>query len=324
MTDVLVQLPTLSWRGIWVPVTNRSVSFSQELAEQKFSYRDNAFMESLGAKNISFNYSIPFREDIAKGPYENLFIDVFPKFLAACRDRSAGVLMDPVLGQYSAKCTQFSSTLNPNARDGLDVDVSFIYAPAIDEAEFLPDKIDGITELDNQAGLLDANVAKADFNATILEAETGGVVTTNRQEAPPKAFQDLLGQIDGFGRQIERFGNKIDSSLSSVAFKLEQMEETISVLQNPKNWPLQRSSRRLRGAIANVSLKVAYPGKEVLTYNVNFDISIGDLAANVGMTTGAFLALNPTVALTPTVPSGSQVLYLVDSGSSIAAGLGLS
>ena len=310
LNDVLLQLPTFSWRGIECPITSRQANFSQSHAPQTFSYRDNAVIESLGAQNFQFSYTIPFRQDIAKGPYKNLFVDVFPKFLAACRKRSPGTLNDPVLGEFRAKCVSMSTSLDVNKRDGVDVDVQFIQAPAIDEVDALPAKIEGITDLDDMAGVLDANVDRADFTQSEIEGTTGEIQTSNRQEEPPEAYQDLLGQLDGFGRQIERFGNKIDAGLSNVAFKLEKMEETISVLQNPKNWPLQRSSRRLRGAIANVALTVAYPGKKVLRHLVPFDISVSSLASNLGMDTGAFLALNPTVAINPMVPAGTEVSYL--------------
>jgi len=325
MTDVLKQLPVLSWRGIEVPITARSISFSQTQAKQKFSYRDNSYIESLGADNIGFSYTIPFRQDIAKGPYVDLFVDVLPRFLEACRRNTAGDLNDPVLGIFRAKCTNFSSTLSPDRRDGVDVEVSFIQAPEIDAVEALPSSIQGISELDDQAGALDDQVALADFTQTAVDSLTGelqlraeteietllaGIQSSSINLGPPDAFQDLFGQIDGFGRQVERFGNKISAKLDQASFKLEKMERTISVLGNPKNWPLQRSSRRLRGNIESVKKTLSNPGKSVLSYTVKFAQGIADIAAKLGMAVNDFVKLNPTLARRISVQAGTVVKYL--------------
>jgi hypothetical protein len=67
-------LPPLSWRGLQYPVTQRSVSFRHQGAEHTIQYRDYDFIEQLGVHGLTFSYTLPMREDIARGPYKHLFV----------------------------------------------------------------------------------------------------------------------------------------------------------------------------------------------------------------------------------------------------------
>jgi len=324
--DALKKLGPLSWRGIKVPIVSRKVDFSQSLARQKFGYRDNAFIESLGAENFS-SYTIPFRQGIVRGPYDpNLFSVTLPAFIVACRDSTAGELHDPVLGNFRCKCTSFSSSLDMNKRDGVDVDVAFVYAPEIDEVEKLPSKVASTSAIFAQLSNLDGDIDKGDWGQqvgaassaelvetaeVVVESITGELVRTG-VFGPPEPFADLFGQIDGFGRQIERFGNKIDAKLNNVLFKLEKMEETISVLEEPANWPILKSSRRIRANIESTKERLANPGRAIFTMLTKSYQSIGNLASAVGMPVDRFLRLNPSLSKHPLVPPNTAVNYISD------------
>jgi len=311
-TDALKKLGPLSWRGIQVPIVSRKVDFSQSVARQKFSYRDNSFIESLGAENFSFGYTIPFREDITRGPYDaNLFSVTLPAFIAACRDSSAGELHDPVLGNFRCKCVSFSSSLDTNKRDGVDVEVGFVYAPRINEVEKLPSQVASTSAIFAQVTDLDGNIDKGDWEQESVESLTGELVRTGVFE-PPEPFADLFGQIDGFGRQIERFGNKIDAKLNNVLFKLEKMEETISVLEDPTNWPILKSSRRIRANIESTKERIANPGKAVFRMLTKTYQSVGNLASALGMPVDQLLRLNPALSKNPLVPPETTVNYISD------------
>tara|TARA_R100001163_G_scaffold65609_1_gene63498 strand:+ start:1548 stop:2561 length:1014 start_codon:yes stop_codon:yes gene_type:complete len=329
MPDVLKELAPMSWRGIVVPITDRSVKFDQSLAKQKFSYRDNAFIESLGAENFSFDYTVPFRQDIIRGPYSELFTEVLPQFMAACRDSSAGTLYDPVLGEFRAKCVSFSSSLSPDRRDGVDVQVSFIYAPEIDEVQQLPTEVATLGTVVTDTTDLDAQIPKMDFSFSsssqvgdltnldleIFESaqlgEPGDAGLGIRQLEPPPPFTDILGQIDGVGRQFERYGNRVDATLNRTAFGLEKLESTVSALGNVKNWPVVRTSRRIRGAIERVKGKLGDPGKSIARFVTKRYMTISEIAASLRMSVKNLLDLNPSLANRPSVPPNTPVFYYV-------------
>ena len=103
MTDILKSLQRASWREIEFPVMQvRDFGFQHDQAQHRYLFLDAQLIESLGRKNPTYKYIIPFREDIAKGPWANLFTQVYPDFLDACQDSSRGVLVDPAHGALPA------------------------------------------------------------------------------------------------------------------------------------------------------------------------------------------------------------------------------
>lgn len=163
MTDVYKQLPRLSWRGIVVPVASRSATFSHDNVSHKFVYRDNELVEALGARNWTFSYTIPMREDIVRGPYLNLFTRTMPEFILACRDRTPGDLEDPVLGVFRARCTSLAGTSDVTRRDGDDLQVEFIHAPEIDDIDLLSGGAQDVRGAAEDARSLDDAVAAVDW-----------------------------------------------------------------------------------------------------------------------------------------------------------------
>lgn len=292
MTDALVALPRLSWRGIEVPITgNRTATFAHDDVRHKLSFRDNKIVESLGASNWSFSYTIPMRQDIARGPYRNLYTEVLPRFILACRDRTPGDLVDPELGLFLCKPTEFTSTLDVTKRDGTDIQVEFVLAPPFEEPDF---EILGTLSVDaiaTQAGLLDGEVATVDWE----------------QEEPPEPSLDPLTAIDSVGRQIEFAANRVSNKLDDTAFRLEKLEDTIDRLENPQNWPLRRSSRRLREATIRAKQRGDDPLRRIITVTQRYNATVGAVARDADMTVDELLALNPGLAGSPLVPQGSQV-----------------
>lgn len=280
MTDIFKDLPRLKWRGIEVPVAERRVGFEQELARHKYAYRDNELVESLGCHNWRFEYTIPFREDIQKGPYRNLYVETFSTFLQACRDRSEGVLDDPVLGLYKARVESLSIQTDINRRDGEDVQVVFVHSPALDEA--------------------------------------GDLFETTASRLPGRQIVEELGvdifdQIGQIGTQISVYANRIDAMLAAYEFKIDKVIDKFVALNeaanNPQNMPLIRSALRAKDAVerARYSRNVTQ-GKAIVAQIIDRDFTVTSLASYLRMNIMDLLLLNPQLP-TPLVPSGSAVFY---------------
>ncbi len=300
MTDALASLPRLSFRGIVVPVTGgRDAGFSHEDVAHKFIYRDNEFLEALGARGWTFSYTIPMRQDIARGPYSNLYTEVLPRFIAACRDTEPGELVDPELspiyGSFRVKPTSLTSQLDVNKRDGTDIRVEFVHAPEFDDLDSDVDGAQSIADLATQAGLLDGEVLVVDWE----------------QEVPPEPSLDPLTAIDSIGRQLDRNVNKVSAKFDDAAFRLEKIEKTFDRLENPQTWGVRRSTRRLRSAVIRSKQRADDPLKRIVTVAQRFNTTATAIALEHGMTLQELLRLNPGIAATPIVLAGTTIRKLV-------------
>jgi hypothetical protein len=299
MTDALAALPRFSWRGIEVPITGvRSASFQHENAQHKFLYRDGEIVEAVGARNWTFSYTLPMRQDIAKGPYKNLYSVVLPQLVEAMRDRSPGELVDPELGLFMCRPTSLTSDLDVTKRDGTDLRVEFVHSPELEQVDLEVVGFLDAGSLSSEAGLLDGEVALVNW----------------QQEEPPEPSADIFGAIDGIGRQIEFAGNRLSNKLDDAAFRLEKIEKTIDRLEDPKTWGIKRSSRRLREATLRLKERGNDPVRKIITITRDYAGSISEIAADSGMTLDELLRMNPGLASSPQVPIGASVRVFAKAG----------
>lgn len=299
MTDVLIQMQRPAWRFIEFPITGRNFGFQQELAKHRYIFRDQQLIESLGAENPTYRYTIPFREDLTKGPYVHLFTEVYPDFLAACLDRTRGILSDPVHGDVNCKCVSLSEELSPNKRDGLDVEVEFIVAPL--ESDVLQDlgtQIKTLAGVTDDARRFDADVAKVDW----------------QQETPPPATVSPLDFVSSVGNQLEVAGGKITSALADYSFRLEKTIDTIDRLKDPSLAPMRQQARRLQADVLKLEDRTDVTGtRPVKRITTATNQSLSALAAGLGMTVQEFARLNPQCMRSPFVKAGTTISSFADS-----------
>lgn len=295
MTDALKDLPRFRWRGMEVPLTSCKGSFEQDDVIHKFEFRDKELLESQGVKNWRFSYTIPFREDLTKGPYRKLFSSVLPDFILACRDRTPGPLYDPILGSFRAKVANFAVETDVHKRDGSDVSVDFIEAPTIGEIDDFVTVHDVTDKADSRS--IDDAIKLVNW----------------KQETPPDPTTDVLDALDGFGRQIEASGNRYAAALDSYTFKLSKIETTIDRLGDPTTWQLRAAVRRARcDALVQALTGIVGAGdsKGKTGTKITNGGPIAVVAQSVGMTTQGFLALNQLLSRMPIVPQGTSVRYI--------------
>ncbi len=302
MTDVLKQLRVASFRGIIFPIVARTFGFQQAQTEHRFIFKDDQLIEALGRQNPTFRYTIPFREDIFASPWNgaNLFTRVYPLFLEACRDRSNGDLRDPIHGQQQVKCSSLQETIDVNRRDGVDVDVDFIFSPNQDAvASSLGSEITTIEGSKALARDFDADVATIDFPP---------------QEPAPQATLDPFTLITSVANQLETNGNKIQAALSDVGFRAERAIDSIDRLKDPKLSPTRQTGRRLIAAQrrAQETFGAAGPRRVLRVHTVQGNIGVIALAGNLGNKPQEFLAINPGLARSPQVKKGKQVRFFAE------------
>lgn len=291
-----------AWRFIEFPISERKYGFQQEQARHRYIFKDRQLIESLGTENPTYRYTIPFREDISKGPYKHLFTEVYPEFLAACLDRTRGVLSDPVHGDVNCKLVSLAETLDINRRDGIDVEAEWIVAPL--ESEIVNDlgtqiqTLQGATE---SARRLDDEIKKVDW----------------RQEQPPQPTVSPLDFVSSVGNQIEVAGGKVTAAVADAAFRLEKTNATIERLKDPNLEPLKQQVRRLQAALFRFEDNTDVTGVHPLTRGTTTaNKSLSALAASVGMTVQEFIRQNPKLARSPLVPAGTPIRRYTDKSLS--------
>lgn len=309
MTDILKQLQPGSWREIEFPITAREFGFAQEQAQHRFIFRDQKLIESLGRDNPTYRYTIPFREDLAVAPWagRNLFTSVYPDFLDACQDRSRGVLADPVHGSRPCKCVSLREILDVNRRDGLDVEVEFIRAPAEQEFEdnlgtqirTLQGAIDGARNFDSAA-------------AQISQRDQEKLAALRLQ--PPGATVSPLDAISAVGNQLEVIAGKPTAALGDAAFRIEKSVATIDRLKNPDFAGARRNARRLQASLLDLEDRADPTGARPLRRVTNAtDRTLSALASALGIPLQELIRLNPHLARTPLVKAGTEIRVTADS-----------
>lgn len=292
-TDVFRLVPHFTWRETVYPISARSVSFRHEQVEHKIQYRSGDFPEPLGPHSYLFRYTIPMREDIARGPYKNLFNIGLPDLVRDCRDREPGELVDPFYGLFRCVPISFDETVDINKRDGTDVQVEFLHAPNLgDDEPLLRDNITGLEGLSSNAGALDEELTAADWN----------------QEPSPEGLTDVLSAINGVGRKGLRQIDRTSARLDDLAFRLKKIDETASAAENPQNWRLRDSVRDALDSTLRIKRRVTEnPSKRVDRVLTRYAKTMSVIAAENHMTIKELLDLNPNLVSSggPMVPQGT-------------------
>jgi hypothetical protein len=291
MTDVFPLLERFKWRGQEYPLLARSVSFAHEGAPSRIQYRDNEFIEQLGAHSLTFSYTIPAREDIAKGPYRALFREGYYRLFRDMRNRDPGELVDPFLGTFQCVPTRFDDEPDVNKRDGTDLRLEFTHSPDQSGQEYEP--APALGGLATDAGALDAELQKVDWE----------------QEPSPEPTVDPIDAITGVGAQVENNVGKVSAALDDFAYKCEKVEQQIDRLDNGSAaWPLQRALRRNRYNAKQAKKRLGTdPTKKVITVTNSYGRPFSVVANEAQMDLMAFIELNPALLALPFVPAGALI-----------------
>jgi hypothetical protein len=285
-------LPRMQWRGVQYPILERNVSFAHEKVEHKLQYRENDFIETLGPHSWLFKYTIPMREDIASGPYKNLFNEGLPRLVRDMRNKEPGDLIDNVYWTYRCIPVSFSETTDNNKRDGTDVQVEFLYSPLLEDTE--PDQnhtVTGLVNLVGESGMLDADLAKQDWN----------------QEPSPEGMTDAISAIAGAGAQGLRQVDKLASALDDVTFKAQKVEEVCDNAENPQNWRIKDSAKQVQYEAVSIKNRISEdPATKIIRMTSRVRTTLSTLARDSGMSLNELLSMNPSLARSPVIPAGTR------------------
>lgn len=293
--DALSKLQEFSWRGVKYPITSAQYGYRHEAAEHKLAFGDVSVVEQLGRRNPTFSYTIPMQNNIASGPYKQLFKKVL-SLDAAMRDRSPGPLTDPVWGNWQVKPVSLASSTEANNRNGVMVEVQFIWAPELEQELIISGGIADVAGLTDEAGKLDAEVKR---------------VFSKNQEPSPGPATDPLSAIAGVGQQLDRAGDKISANIQRFSYQTEKIEAaTVRLVRrtrDPDGYGIIRACRRQRASAARLLRQGLDPSRIIVPVVVGQTKHVLSLASELGMTVKEFALINPTALASPLIQAGTKI-----------------
>ncbi len=287
----------MTWRGQSLPISSRTVSFSHDNVQHKFTYRNGNIIETTGAQSWTFSYTIPMRENLRIGPFEALFSQGLTRLVRNMRDKRPGILIDPVYGQFQCAPGSFADNIDVNLRDGTDIEIQLMHSPDIDDVSEELKNTPDVRQIESEARTLDEQV------------QVSGVVGLNNK--PPEPTTDIFSAIAGVGRQIELRGNQTLNALERYIFEVEQIENAVDRLEDPSTFSLKRRSRRARDTAHRAKDRLQNPFRRIKTVTFDYAQTISSIAADAGMTVKEFLDLNPLLAALPEIPPNKPVNLFV-------------
>lgn len=294
--DALSKLSRLTIDGLMLPTLRRRAGLAGEQARHKFQFRSGELVEPLGSRNILFEYTIPFRQNIAKGPYRDLFVKGLPRFVAIVRKAMSQPvsLFDPVQGYFEVTCVSFSEATDNNKRDGTDVEVQFLHSP---------------NGFDDDPGNPLASLDAASAEAGALDRETG-VILRSRQVAPGEPLIDPLSALSGLLSQLETRANQAQAAVADFASRINEVEDSIAALEDPGLQPTVRSLRNLRAGAEVMKDRITNPVGIARRYTTAAAMTVGELASFLGVDPNVLMSSNPALAESaPMVSVGTSVSY---------------
>ena len=290
--DVFKNLPQASFRGIPFPILSRDrCNHEHDTVQHGLQYRSQKLVETTGSGNLMFGYTIPFRQGIAIGGYENLFTTTYQEFWLAYVDDSPGELVDPIRGLKQVIPVSWAEQCDVNKRDGIDVAIVFMDPGDIaEDADY--EIIGTIQTAYNAAGELDQEITRIDWE----------------QEPMPEPATDPLTAIAGVGEQIDRNRSQVDAALNDFAYKLERIEQSFERLEDPERAakPIH-SARRLRLAASKLRQRGANPAQTIKRVNTTTELTISGLARETNAEIDDLLRLNWDLASLAIIPAGFPV-----------------
>lgn len=295
LQDQFVQLPHLTWRDIILPVADRSHRFSHEGTDHQIIYRNGVAVEMTGAGARVFQYLLPMREGVTKGPYGGLFSRTLMQFFRAYHDdKSPGILYDPIYGPVLCVPQEWDETTDMGKRDGVDVRVGFkVHTPDDGAQTEASPSLDSLT---TDARRLDEEVAVAPWP---------------RQVPPPPATSDPLSVASGVIQQGNWAVTRSRANVHAVAMRMGEVEDAAAEAEKngaPGMGFVRQDARRAR--LRATRLAEAPPrevASEAMQITVEASQDIFTLAKSTGMTVQELIQFNPFLARSPKTQRGTRI-----------------
>lgn len=307
--NILEQLPDPSWRGISFPITGiRDYGFAQQQAQHRFVFRDQQLIESIGRENPTLRFQIPFRENLRASGWVNLFTVVYPQFFAACQDRTAGDLLDPVHGAIRAKCVSLQESLDVTKRDGVDVIAEFVFAPE-DETSVSSD----FANLASSIQGLQASAVQFGADAAELSREQLDLIRSLNQPSQ-RADSTVLDAARSAATSVQQTKNKLRATLGRASFQMEQTRKEVEQARDPELELLRRDTTRFVVASKQLRRTATDPNRPYEVVRAHQEMTKMAFATFKKITVDELIEFNQDLIDMLTIPAGHLVKLPAKNG----------
>lgn len=314
MADQLSTLQPAWWQSgtrakLHFPLSSCKTSFDHDMAEHRYFGVDGAEIEATGRAPMVFQCTIPFIEGLAPGPSEkwtNLYPYGYRNFLSAVADRARGVFNHPELGEIKCRIKSFDSSLEPGARGGQIVNVTFVETRVPEDAA---GNQDDTFDIDGAAANLTAS--NADLKALFRKTDLDGF-----------DWEKALRDIQSIGDRVTVAAYRAKGKVSSVIAKVNAVQDAFDRATTAATDVdfAQRTARILNhtalreaekiGAAASAARKVLNQQRRVISIHVTTTrSSVASLAVELGSPVGDLLSLNAGALRTYEVEIGTRIRY---------------
>ena len=291
--EILSKLVPLMWRTIEVPARQNSMSGGSRLVEHQQWGVPGAHIENTGRKAERFTFTIPFRNGI--WGYNDLYPGTFRKFFSACLDTTVGKLVHPEFGELDAHVSDRSVRWDPKARDGCDMEVTWVETnenATLEQAPQITDKV-ALAEYCEEI-MHEIDAPEFDDGSGLSLAETLAKLASMKLLLDMRAAAALA---------------KVESAINGV----NNLISAISSIRDPKSWNALDALGSIESSLQD--LKNSAPGagtvKKVAAKTTTKELTPTQTAAAYGMEVNEFFALNPRAALSSTIAIGTTVYVTV-------------
>ena len=308
MTDILAERPKASWRGIPLPVVQRSVENSHGAVMHVAEYKNGRNIElSVGGQDV-FRYKLAASENLLPAHLKHWFTLHYNEFIRAYKDRSPGTLVDPGRGLVTCKPITLVEDWEATRRDGPTFDVAWAEHTPIEEGD---DPLDtsshGIVyasaEIDREIATIPWSEGNVPQQLTSAEVEW-------TEADPPEPTINPIDAVTGVLRQGEFLIRRSTAVFEDTSRRLEKLHDAIDDLDDPHLYrPLQAKTRRARLQTLKAQQRFESGNRASLIKPLPFEMTLVEAANTYGLTVDEFLRLNPQFAKSHVVPMGAPIRH---------------
>lgn len=294
--DILAHLKPLKFRGIEVPCLTNSIKVAQNLVEHNQYGVSGGEQENTCRKSAHLSFIIPFRAGIVWKP--SLYPKVMRDFWNACCDRTTGPLSHPEFGLMDVKVADFDLTWQPNARDGADMNVSFV------------ESIEKGLRIELTAS---SPITYASAIADELEKLGPTVNLPAFDNSTGTTLKGALNKIKGAMMLAQLSAASLLSDISSTIEGVNSLIDFASSLTDPNAWPVVSGLKDIVAALVQIEEDIGtLKGKKKLEikYTVS-DASPTLVASQFGTNLEDLFKANPSLAVLDPIPANTMVFVFV-------------
>lgn len=316
------QLLQYAWKGVPFPTSKFTMSLRHDLVQHKYPGKDGANVEDTGRAPFHFTASIPFLNGTVPGKGETWDIPYptqYRKFMSVSAEGATGVMVHPEFGPVFCKLDSCETVWSAERRDGVMVECSWIETVPpgeVDKPDFVNARPSPVSSILLGALDLDAQIRTASPPFPSLPAYKPDFSSFMRSltaisDQVSLASSRGLGSIGGVLYRLNTLQNSIENAQSAPATTVRGIisPDTTGAAKRALLWPLRNTLEQLRGAAIDISKVLGANGKPVKVFITQIEMTLANIAQNLGAPVGDLITLNPSACAAPIVPRATSIRY---------------